>query len=424
MDVSFLDSRVARDTAEPCRLAGSPPLDARPDESFADHLQSESPAATEESPEGATSSTAASLGSDESSSPDQDPPPDQDDETLASRDAAAAAPQPASATEQKHSSSSDQPPQEENRAPTSPAEVPEAATSGIAEQKPDRSAAHTAADPAVPQRRETSPAQHIANTGPESPPVQLQATPTTITPTTITQVEAGLAAEPDASPLPADSDQAAAAATTRSAEKNGAKSRLEKAGTKSRSASAHGQSEELPTGSAAKSDAVGRALEELKQTRASVETLTAEQASASERAAPPPAAPGQDVQARADANSRVHSLTERLPDQLFGRSSASPHASPELAQPDQLRLLQRVARAIEAAPQRGGFLRLRLRPPELGAMRLEVSWQGGHLTARIETETQQAQRVVGTSPATARAVGRAGDSGREVRRRRVVAGLQ
>ena len=91
MDVSFLDSRVARDTAEPHRLAGSPPLDARPDESFADHLQSESPAATEESPEGATSSMAASLGSDESSSPDQDPPPDQDDETLASRDAAAAA---------------------------------------------------------------------------------------------------------------------------------------------------------------------------------------------------------------------------------------------------------------------------------------------------------------------------------------------
>ena len=124
-----------------------------------------------------------------------------------------------------------------------------------------------------------------------------------------------------------------------------------------------------------------------------VETLTAEQASASERAAPPPAA-GQDVQARADANSRVHSLTERLPDQLFGRSSATAHASPELTQPDQLRLLQRVARAIEAAPQRGGFLRLRLRPPELGAMRLEVSLQGGHLTARIETETQQARNVL------------------------------
>jgi flagellar hook-length control protein FliK len=149
----------------------------------------------------------------------------------------------------------------------------------------------------------------------------------------------------------------------------------------------------LPTGAVAKTDTPGRAVGELKQTRASIETLTADGASASERAASPPTA-GQDAPARTDAPGRAHALTERLPDQLFGRTAASTHASPELTQSDQLRLLQRVARAIEAAPQRGGFLRLRLRPPELGALQLEVSLQRGHLTARIETETQQARNVL------------------------------
>ena len=49
---------------------------------------------------------------------------------------------------------------------------------------------------------------------------------------------------------------------------------------------------------------------------------------------------------------------------------------------------------MEAAPQRGGLLRLRLRPPELGSLRLEVSLQDGNLSARIETETQAAKTLL------------------------------
>ena len=97
-----------------------------------------------------------------------------------------------------------------------------------------------------------------------------------------------------------------------------------------------------------------------------------------------------------------------MPDQLFGGSSASHTLRTELTQPDQLRLLQRVARAIEAAPQRGGFLRLRLRRPNWAPCGWRCRCSEGNLTARIETETAGGQRVAGTTPATARAAGRAG----------------
>ena len=95
-----------------------------------------------------------------------------------------------------------------------------------------------------------------------------------------------------------------------------------------------------------------------------------------------------------DANPRAQSLTERLPEQIFGKSSATSGSSDELSSVDQMRLIQRVARAIEVAPQNGGLLRLRLRPPELGAVRLEVALRRGKMTARIETETTQARNVL------------------------------
>ncbi len=62
---------------------------------------------------------------------------------------------------------------------------------------------------------------------------------------------------------------------------------------------------------------------------------------------------------------------------------------------DQMRLVQRVSRAIEAAQQRGGGpIRLRLSPPELGSLRLEVQMDQSTLTARIETETSAARQAI------------------------------
>jgi flagellar hook-length control protein FliK len=49
---------------------------------------------------------------------------------------------------------------------------------------------------------------------------------------------------------------------------------------------------------------------------------------------------------------------------------------------------------VQTAHERGGELKLRLSPPELGSIRLEVKLHEGVLSARIETETRDAQRVL------------------------------
>ena len=78
------------------------------------------------------------------------------------------------------------------------------------------------------------------------------------------------------------------------------------------------------------------------------------------------------------------------------RSAAAP-ATPDGAQPDQVdrvRFVQRVARAFETLGDGNGSVRLRLKPPELGGLLLEVSVRNGTMTARIETETSAARTLL------------------------------
>ena len=56
--------------------------------------------------------------------------------------------------------------------------------------------------------------------------------------------------------------------------------------------------------------------------------------------------------------------------------------------------MSRVARAIETAQDRGGPLSLRLSPPELGSMRLELSVKQGVMTAKVETDTAAARQAL------------------------------
>jgi flagellar hook-length control protein FliK len=70
-----------------------------------------------------------------------------------------------------------------------------------------------------------------------------------------------------------------------------------------------------------------------------------------------------------------------------GTSDGNPIASGV----DRVRFVQRVARAFQTVGTSGGSVRLRLSPPELGSVRLEVSVKNGVLTARAETETAQAR---------------------------------
>jgi flagellar hook-length control protein FliK len=61
---------------------------------------------------------------------------------------------------------------------------------------------------------------------------------------------------------------------------------------------------------------------------------------------------------------------------------------------DATRLLSRVARAFTAAQERDGEIRLRLSPPELGSLRLDVRVQDGALVAHLQTETDAARTAI------------------------------
>lgn len=65
-----------------------------------------------------------------------------------------------------------------------------------------------------------------------------------------------------------------------------------------------------------------------------------------------------------------------------------------LSAADRARLVQRVARAVRTAQDRGGELQIRLSPPELGQLRLQIQMTDGVLSARIEAETPQAKQVI------------------------------
>lgn len=65
-----------------------------------------------------------------------------------------------------------------------------------------------------------------------------------------------------------------------------------------------------------------------------------------------------------------------------------------LSTADRARLVQRVARAVRTAQDRGGELQIRLSPPELGQLRLQIQMTDGTLSARIEAESPQAKQVI------------------------------
>lgn len=83
----------------------------------------------------------------------------------------------------------------------------------------------------------------------------------------------------------------------------------------------------------------------------------------------------------------------RLPVELFTPDVSNIRRRPAV-DVDAARLLMRVARAFTAAQERDGEVRLRLSPPELGSLRLEVRVQDGALVAHLQTETNAARTAI------------------------------
>jgi flagellar hook-length control protein FliK len=65
-----------------------------------------------------------------------------------------------------------------------------------------------------------------------------------------------------------------------------------------------------------------------------------------------------------------------------------------LDQVDRVRFVQRVARAFESLGARGGTIRMRLHPPELGSLQLDITVRNGVMTARLETDSAAARNLL------------------------------
>jgi flagellar hook-length control protein FliK len=68
--------------------------------------------------------------------------------------------------------------------------------------------------------------------------------------------------------------------------------------------------------------------------------------------------------------------------------------SMEMPQVDSARFIGRVTKAFETAQHRGGTLQLRLSPPELGSVKLELTVNQGVMTASLETENAAARQTL------------------------------
>jgi flagellar hook-length control protein FliK len=78
-----------------------------------------------------------------------------------------------------------------------------------------------------------------------------------------------------------------------------------------------------------------------------------------------------------------------------GAPSTTPSSSGSTTgEVDRVRFLQRVSSAFQAADDKGGQIKLRLSPPELGSMRLELTVRDGVMTAHVQTETDAARTML------------------------------
>lgn len=83
----------------------------------------------------------------------------------------------------------------------------------------------------------------------------------------------------------------------------------------------------------------------------------------------------------------------RLPAEALAPATGTNNRRPAV-EIDSTRLLTRVVRAFSAAQERDGEVHLRLAPPELGSLRLDIRVENGNLTAHMQTETEAARTAI------------------------------
>jgi len=84
----------------------------------------------------------------------------------------------------------------------------------------------------------------------------------------------------------------------------------------------------------------------------------------------------------------------RTPLRMAMTQTSESQTSSTMTNVQQSRFTQRVANALLSAQQRGGDIRLRLNPPELGVLRIEIKMEAGVMRTHIEAETQAAKTLL------------------------------
>lgn len=87
--------------------------------------------------------------------------------------------------------------------------------------------------------------------------------------------------------------------------------------------------------------------------------------------------------------------TQHIGSRLSSPGSADPAATPEATTAaERARFVQRVAGAFRALNENNPTLRLRLSPPELGSLRIEITVRQGRMSARLEAESVEARNLL------------------------------
>jgi flagellar hook-length control protein FliK len=131
------------------------------------------------------------------------------------------------------------------------------------------------------------------------------------------------------------------------------------------------------------------ALAEIEQTATRTPTKDAPAETATVRASgqQPTSAPVVETLPTPTAEQRITGSVDPLAATQTTRTSGQSDA-------ERVRFVQRVARAFQAAGEQGGKVTLRLNPPELGSVRLEVTIRDGVLRAHLEAETTAARQAL------------------------------
>ncbi len=106
------------------------------------------------------------------------------------------------------------------------------------------------------------------------------------------------------------------------------------------------------------------------------------------------AAPAVTGTSQSDSSQQGIGVPSRFAQHLLQRTAEPNARGLNITDVDQSRFIDRVARAVQANGERGGTIRLRLSPPELGSMSIEIKVQNGAVSARVEADTPPARTLL------------------------------